>query len=155
MAVSPIVLDPSVVIKWYIPEEGAELAGKLKEWILSGPHRMVVPTLFFDEVTNILWKKENLRKECSSQAAKEILWEVLRLPLHIDLDRHELYPKALEIAGKTHVTSYDAIYLATAVQNQAVFVTADNRLVRQLIGTSLVASIIPLEDWQVLKRVVG
>ena len=149
--VSQIVLDPSVVIKWFIPEEKADAAGELKEWILTGAHRMVVPTLFFDEIANILWKKETLRKEYLPRAAKEIVWEVLRLPLHVYLDRHEMHPKALEIAGKTRVTVYDAIYLATAVQNQAIFITADIRLARQLAGTSFADFMIPLEEWEKLQ----
>jgi predicted nucleic acid-binding protein len=150
MAGTHIVLDPSVVIKWYIPEDASKTAGELKEWILGGAHRMMVPTLFFDEIANILWKKETLRKEFLPRAAKEIIWEVLRLPLHVYWDRHELHPKALEIAGKTRISVYDAIYLTTAVQNQALFITADDRLARQLAGTSFADSLIPLKEWKKL-----
>ncbi len=138
-------------MKWYVPEESAEVAGKLKKWILSSAHRMVVPTLFFDEITNILWKKEALLSEHLPRTTREILWEILRLPLHVYLDKHELLPKALEIAGKSRVTAYDAIYVATAIQNQAIFITADNRLIKQLAETPFASSMIPLNGWEKLK----
>ena len=150
-AAARIVIDPSVAIKWYIPEDHADLAVELKQWLLEGPHRVIVPPLFFDEMANILWKKETLRKEHSPRTSQEILWEILRLPLHVYLDRHEMLPKAVEVARAGRVSVYDAIYVATAIQNQAVFITADERLVRRLAPTSFATAVLSLENWTKLK----
>src|SRR5438270_718557 len=79
-----------------------------------------------------LGKKEVLRKEVLPRVSREILWEVLRLPVQVYLDRHEMLPKALEIAREGRISVYDAIYVATAIQNQAVFITADKQLVQKL-----------------------
>jgi len=104
VAVSRVVLDPSVVIKWYVPEENADKAMELKEWILGGAHRMIVPTLFFRRDGQHSLEKETLRNEVLPRTAREIIWEILRLPLQVYVDRHELLPKALDIARELKVT---------------------------------------------------
>ncbi len=142
-----VVLDPSVAIKWYIEEEDSAASIEFQQRVRTTAARIIVPPLFFDEVANILWKKETLRKEVFPKAAKEILWEVLRLPLHVYLDRHELLPKALDIATQQRISVYDAIYVATAIQNKAVFVTADQRLIQKLLATPLSSALASMEEW--------
>ena len=146
-----LVLDPCVAVKWYVEEEDSAESFEFQKWVQETMGRLIVPPLFFDEITNILWKKETFRKEVFPKAAKQILWEILQLPLQVYLDRYEMLPKALEIAAETRVSVYDAVYLATTVQNQAVFVTADDRLVKKLSSTSLAPSVISLARWTYLK----
>jgi predicted nucleic acid-binding protein len=146
-----LVVDPSVAIKWYVPEVDSDKARALKQWSLEGSHQIIVPMLFFDEVANILWKKAALRKELQPRVAKHVLWEILRLPFQVYLDRHELHPKTLEYADLYRISAYDAVYLATAVQNNAVLVTADDRLVRRLSAIPLSRRIIALQDWTHLR----
>lgn len=149
--IANLVLDPSVAVKWYVEEEDSAVSFEFQKWVQETAGRLIVPLLFFDEITNILWKKEMLRKEIFPKAAKQILWEILQLPLQVYLDRHEMLPQALDIATETRISVYDAIYLATTVQNQAIFVTADNRLVQKLSSTSLAPSVISLDRWTHLK----
>lgn len=149
--IANLVLDPSVAVKWYVEEEDSAVSFEFQKWVQETAGRLIVPPLFFDEITNILWKKETLRKEIFPKAAKQILWEILQLPLQVYLDRQEMLPQALDIATETRISVYDAIYLATTVQNQAIFVTADNRLVQKLSSTSLAPSVISLDRWTHLK----
>lgn len=142
-----LVLDPSVAIKWYVEEEDSAVSLEFQKWVRKTTGRLIVPPLFFDEVANILWKKETLRKEVFPKAAKEIIWEILRLPLQVYLDRHEMLPKAFDMASQEKISVYDAIYIATAIQNQAVFVTADQRLIQKLLPTPLASFIVPLNQW--------
>jgi len=146
-----LVLDPSVAIKWYVNEEDSQIAVGFQKWIQETTGRLIVPPLFFDEIANVLWKKETLRKEIFPKAAKQILWEILQLPLQVYLDRHEMLPKALEIATNARISIYDAIYLATAIQNQAIFITADDRLVKKLISTPVASSVVAMDCWTQLK----
>jgi predicted nucleic acid-binding protein len=146
-----LVLDPSVAVKWYVKEVDSAVSVEFQKWIQETAGRLIVPPLFFYEIANILWKKEILRKEVFPKAAKQILWEILQLPLQVYLDRHEMLPRALDIAAEMRVSVYDAIYLATTVQNQAIFVTADDRLVRKLSTTLLAPSVISLDRWTYLK----
>ena len=47
------VVDASVAVKWYVPEEHSEIALLL----LDDTFSRIVPRLFFSEFGNILWKK--------------------------------------------------------------------------------------------------
>ena len=77
------VLDPSVVIKWYVSENLSDAAFRLQGQIEEKSQLIGVPRFFFVESANILWKKSSLLKELSRHDAKGIYSRILDLPFHV------------------------------------------------------------------------
>ena len=142
-----LVLDPSVVIKWYIPEVLSREAVSLKEWIVDSGAIIMEPELFYIESANVIWKKSTLRKEISRSNAKSIFTEIMSLPFQTVPDRN-IITIAYETATLFSVTVYDAIYLACAYKFQGKFLTADRALSKRLTGSALEKLILPLEDFE-------
>ena len=142
-----LVLDPSVVVKWYVPEPGWEDAWELKAWLQVGPRHVMVPDLFVPEISNVLWKKSRLLKEISRDSASNILKEVLALPFQI-LPAASFILEAFQIAHRHRVAVYDALYVALAVQQRCALVTADDALSRRLEKSSLSRHVVSLVAWK-------
>lgn len=134
------VVDASVAIKWYLPEEHSADAERL----LLLPAELHSPDLLFAETGNVLWKYA-LRAECSHGKAVAILKELQMLPLKI-WDTPWLAAEAFEIALHTKRTFYDCLYLALAIKTESQLVTADSRLYNALRATKLKKHILWVED---------
>ena len=130
------VLDPSVVIKWYVSENLTEAAVHLKERIEKESRLVAVPQFFFLESANILWKKSSLMKELSRNDAKGIYSRILDLPFHVIEDR-ELLLKALNLAFDHSISLYDAMYLACVIHSKALLVTADTSFSQRFTHSNL------------------
>lgn len=125
------VVDASVVIKWYIPEKLSEQADLfLEESVVAGAP-LLAPDLLIAEVGNILWKKQRLGELSPSEASHilETIGESLPLQLYESLS---LMSSAWKIACTFDRTFYDALYVALAQQQDALFITADEKLVSAL-----------------------
>ncbi|SOD96420.1 type II toxin-antitoxin system VapC family toxin [Caenispirillum bisanense] len=123
---SAVVIDSSVVLKWALPEEPLETAAARS---FMGRRGLVVPELFYLEISNILWKKQ--RRGTVDVAAADVAMALVEAsPLHPIADRR-LWTRALELAYEVDHPAYDCAYVAAAEQTQAAaVVTADRRFVR-------------------------
>ncbi len=140
-----LVLDPSVVIKWYVPEVLTVEADRLKERIRKESRLVAVPQLFLVESANVLWKKSRLRKELSRRDAETIYSRIVELPFH-RMEDQELLPEALDLAFQYSISVYDAIYLACALHYKAVLITADISFVRRFENSSMRQCVTSLAD---------
>ena len=118
---TPFVVDASVAAKWFFPEEQSKLAIRL----LDGKHHLLAPDLFHVEFGNIAWKYHR-RELLSADEIAEIIQQFLSLPVEIH-PSESFVSLAVELAMTTGRTVYDSLYLALAIQQDAVFVTADER----------------------------
>ena len=135
-----IVVDASVVIKWFIPEIHAKAAIRL----LDAPTRFLAPDLIYAEVGNILWKK--LRSgELTQDAADGILNDFKKIPFEIT-ESQLLLEIVWQIATQHQRTVYDSLYLALAFTKNCLFATADLTLVNALKQTNLNSLILWVED---------
>ncbi len=116
-----IVVDASVAAKWFLPEPQAEIALNL----LDGKHNLMAPDLFQIEFGNIVWKCHQ-RNLLSADELTEIVRQFLLLPVEIYASE-SFVSFAVELAVTTGRTVYDSLYLALAIKQDAVFVTADER----------------------------
>ena len=122
-----LVIDASVAAKWFLPDEPfSEAALKLLREATVGTTNFIVPDLFFSECGNILWKAAR-RKRLSAEetvAAIQVIEE-----LHpMTVPAAGLLESTMQIARNHDCTFYDSLYLAVAAKQQAVLVTADEKL---------------------------
>jgi predicted nucleic acid-binding protein len=89
---------------------------------------ILVPELALAEVGEVLRKKEHA-KGLTRKEVDTILHSLLRLPLEI-VGHAELIEDALDIARRSKLTVYDALFLALARQRRCDLITADARLAR-------------------------
>lgn len=123
------VVDASVVVKWYVPEEDQAVALELRE---PGV-KLAVPDLMFVEAANILWKLAR-RGEMEPKRAAEIVEEIVASPFIVH-SNESLVRDALDLALATGLSAYDASYVALATRLNVRCITADQKLVRRLAGT--------------------
>ena len=124
-----IIIDSSVAIKWYLPDEFSDSALKIKSAFAKGTILIAVPLLFFYEINNILRTTiKNLRitREASVRAYQDLL--ELNFTSY---SSKELFKMALEKALVLDITSYDASYVCLAEYLQTPFFTADEKLVKK------------------------
>lgn len=136
----PFVLDASVALKWFLPEEQSEHALRLR----AASADLHVPAFFLLEFGHVVCKKQR-RRELSMDDAVYIV----RIIRSVALRRHEdaaLLPRALELALRLNSGLYDCMYLALAIELDCRLVTADRRLTRLVRGTTLADSVLWIED---------
>jgi predicted nucleic acid-binding protein len=130
-----IVIDASVLIKFYVPEVLFDRAERLLAKVEKGDIELSAPDLIYPEVGNILWKKQRL-KEITHSEVEEITDAILSFPLKIEASK-PLLPLALDIAIACGITVYDAIYVSLAKVYETAMMTADRKLVDALVKTKL------------------
>lgn len=120
------VIDTSVLIKLFFPEEGSEKA----KYILSH-HAVVAPDLVLYEFSNYISR----RADVTSEDMAFLLKQLYRLPIEFFVLPENRFIETAQLAKKLKVSSYDASFFILAKSLQAVFVTADQKFyqkVRQL-----------------------
>lgn len=131
MANLNIVIDASVIAKWFLPDEQeTEIALKIKEDFVQGSISIALPSLVFYEINNLL-NLAVVRLRVSGEKAVEIYRDFLELDFEIYFTR-ELLKLTLETALKYQISSYDASYLSLAELIRAPFFTADEKLVQKV-----------------------
>ena len=116
---SPLVVDASVVLKWYFTEAHADLALRVVNY--SGG--IIVPESLESQVGMVLWRRVKAN-EIRKDDAHRVLSNLRRLPLQ-RIPTQALAPAALEIASVTSRTFMESLYFALAIREQTRLVTAD------------------------------
>jgi len=141
-----LVIDASVLIKFYVPEILSDRAERLLAKVGNKDIDLLAPDLIYPEAGNILWKKQRL-KELTHSEAEEITDAILSLPLMIEASK-SLLPLAVDIAIACGITVYDASYLSLAKVYETTLITADRKLVDILAKTYLKVSVIWLGSYK-------
>ncbi len=127
----PLVVDASVVVKLYFAEEFSEDV----ERRFSSAKELIAPDFLLVETANVIWKRYR-HGDISKEQASGIAEQIKTLPLDYYASGN-LATEALNLAIKTGCTVYDCMYIALAVQQDAVMVSGDRRLVNSLADTPL------------------
>ena len=138
-----VVLDTSVVIKWF--RQGEVLAGQalaLREAYLDGYIVVSVPSLLVHELANVLCHKGDL----TTDQVQEAVQSLFDMRLEWVLPSSAVMRRAVEIARAYETTVYDAAFAALAESLNATFVTADERLSRRLADLSFVRFLGEMEN---------
>jgi predicted nucleic acid-binding protein len=124
---STVILDSSVIAKWFFPESNSKKALEIKDKFTDNTISIVIPLLLYYEVNNLL-KTAVKRFRIDEDDAIKVYHAFLQLNF-ISYSTELLLKKTLEIAIKYNISSYDASYIALAEYLQFQFVTADKKLV--------------------------
>ena len=131
---SVLVVDASVVIKWFVPEIHSDAARRL----LSAPHQYVSPDLLFPEVGNAIWKKVR-RGELTNGEGRRLAADISSVAVDT-VSTRGLVIDAHALAVATGLTVYDATYLALAVRLGTALITADDKLNRTVAAHPMTAA---------------
>lgn len=130
---SLLVVDASVVIKWFVPEMHSERAGRL----LAESHDFFAPDLLFPEVGNAIWKKVG-RGELTDDLGRRLAADLATIAVDT-VSTRGLLRDAHAVAVSAGITVYDAMYVALAVRLDTQVVTADDRLARAAAAHPMLA----------------
>ncbi|HBO45166.1 MAG TPA: PIN domain nuclease [Planctomycetaceae bacterium] len=135
-----IVVDASVVAAAFFPEPCSKNARVL----LTSGATLHAPDLIYPEVANVIWKRQ-VRKEISGEEARELLADVVELPLDV-APSDQLVETALELAIQTGRTVCDCLYVALAIAHDVKMISGDRRLVNALSRGPLQAHVAWIGD---------
>jgi len=134
---SEVVVDASVVVKWFVEEEWSREARMLKDDYAAGEVDLIAPALMPFEVLNALRYSSAFGGEELIQVAH--ILDDLQIALYgLEGDYAE---KTIMLALGKGITVYDAAYVALAEIRKALLYTADEKLLRKLRGVEWVAHI--------------
>ena len=115
-----VVLDASVAAKFFLIEDGSELARSLEHG-----YELSAPELILAELCNLFWKR--IRRDDLTVADAQAALD--RLPMVLDLvGLEEIAPMAVELSAMLDHPAYDCFYLSLAFQQARPLLTADAKL---------------------------
>ena len=121
---SLFIVDASVVLKWFLPEEDSDAALRL----LEREKRFLVPGHLLAETTNAVWKRVRLH-HFSIARGYEVVEKIGRTAVTFDvISCRDLAADAYKLAVAYDRSVYDAMYLALAMRRNSRLITADRRL---------------------------
>jgi predicted nucleic acid-binding protein len=136
-----LVVDASVAVKWFVPEEGSDKAMAL----LQSQESLAAPSLIFAEVTRAFQKK-HAAGLMTFQAIVEGVTD-LRRYLHHTVALESLIGDALMIDRDHPHPIFDYLYLACAMRERCRVVTSDQSFIAKLSGTAFSDHVVHLGDW--------
>jgi predicted nucleic acid-binding protein len=141
-------LDTSVAVKWHIREEGHDFALDLLAAVEDGVVELLAPSTIEPEFFNALWQQHR-RSGIPLDRVRSIWEDFAEAPVSlfgVDL----LISSAVGISLDSGVIIYDALFLALAEDADAIFITADSKLLRSIEGTDYAHLACPLSEVGVL-----
>lgn len=124
-----LVIDASVVVRWYVQGPGSEHADSL----FDRNELFVAPDIVLPEVANAFRTLCNAGRLDWEEA--EVVLEGIASPFSHLVPSIEILDRAFEIARDLDHPVYDCLYLAVCEQEEAPLVTGDRKLARKLNGT--------------------
>lgn len=121
-----VVLDASVILKWLVSEKDSDAALRLRDYHVQGKESIIVPSILFYEVANVLRYNKNIPNE-ELIALLEILHNLELVATHPSFPELE---EAAIYAREKNISIYDTSYVVLAKKIGCDLITADRRLVK-------------------------
>jgi predicted nucleic acid-binding protein len=116
-----IVLDSSVVVKWFSTETKSVEALKLLDFYIQGTVELTISEILICEVGNAL----RYKPDYDTQEWKTALAQLFNLHMNLTHLTEDLITRTGEIAFEGKVTFYDALPVAIAENKKTICITAD------------------------------
>ena len=123
-----LILDASVIVKWFTKEEDRDKAVRLREDFFKGKLEIVLPDLVLYEIANALRYNPNI----DSNDVIDAISSILDMEIEIVVPQSSILRKAIEIAFEKKISFYDSFYIALASEIDFGFVTADEKLYNKI-----------------------
>ena len=121
-----MVVDASVVAKWYIAEEDSEKAVQIRNLHAAGKVTLTSPVLVLFEVGNTLSKHPSLDGQDAARAFQSLLDLGLKLRSFAE---SSLLQSTFLVSRELGITFYDAAYVVLTSEAEAAWlITADKDL---------------------------
>jgi len=127
MEETKVVLDSSIIVKWFLKELYSEEAIKVRNDYVQRKISIAVPSLLIYEVLNAL----RYSGVYSEEELKEICLALNKYGFEIHDIEGDLKSKVVEIAYRHNITVYEASYVALAMKLKTVLYTADDELLEK------------------------
>ncbi len=124
------VIDSSVALKWVLTEQDDTNARLLRDESRTNVHQLLAPDVFTTEVAHALTRAERQGRLTPGDALT--LWTNVMTTAPQLFPAVQLTPRAIAISSQMRIGVYDCLYVALAEREQCEFITADDRLVRNL-----------------------
>lgn len=137
---SRLVVDASVAVKWFLPEEQSEAARAL----LGAGHELIGPELIYAELGSALVKR--VRK---GEISEDTAIDIFTMARSLGMDIHPIEPlmeATLRLCGAHQQSFYDSLYLALAMALDARVVTADRPFYDAIRASSLAPQMLWVEE---------
>ena len=126
-----IVIDASVVVKWFIEETDSKRARFLRDKFIDGKIELIVPPLLYFEVLNAL-KYSQLFDPSELNDAGESLENY---GFNVMIIKDETRKLMIKIAVDHEISIYDASYLGLSLGLGKIYITADEKIIKKLPST--------------------
>lgn len=124
-----IVLDTSVILKWYLDEEDSDKALYFRSEYLNNLIDITIPDLILYEVSNSL----KYNRDYIINDIKLVIESLFLSKINIVSPTVELISLAIEYANYFDVSIYDSTYLALSSLLDFQFITADEKFYKKII----------------------
>ncbi len=138
-----LVIDTSVVVKWFIAEANSAEAQKIYAKHQTGEVTLLAPDLIYAEVGNVIQQKQMFEGMAASDA-QIILTHFREVGIKLTADA-DLLDQAYQLAIIYACAVYDAMFLALSVREGCQFVTADLKLLNK-VGSAF-SNVVLLANW--------
>ena len=143
-----LIVDTSVVVKWFFEEPNTHQALELLEAFRAERFRALVPDLIYSEFANAVWKRV-VRQNLSVEDGAAVVETFEQLPLEIAPAYRFLLP-AYRLAVEYSCTAYDAIFVALGQLSGTGMITADERLFRSVETLGCVRLLSEWNQWEIV-----
>jgi predicted nucleic acid-binding protein len=116
-----IILDSSVVVKWFSTETKSDEALKFLDLYIHGTVELTISEILICEVANAL----RYKPDYDTQKWKVAITQLFDLHMNVVHLEENLATRTGEIAYEGKITFYDALPVAIAESKKAVCITAD------------------------------
>lgn len=118
-----VVLDTSVVVKWFVEEESSEKALKFLEEYKNRKLKIVIPEIIVLELANALFFGGGFSGKLLEKALNAFYGLKIK---PIPLER-KIVQGARKYMDKFNIAIYDAIFIYLAEKEEVLLITADKK----------------------------
>jgi predicted nucleic acid-binding protein len=123
-----LVIDASVVVKWFIEEIDSDKAILLRDRFIEGKVEFFIPSLLYFEVLNALKYSQFFNSNELNDAGESLE----NYGLKVVAIKNELREIMIKVALDHELSIYDACYLGLSIGLDKLFCTADEKIIKKL-----------------------